>query len=142
MSKITITKAYLAWLLISIVSWLIAWQTGQLWDLLSQVVDLSDIDSHGIARDDMIVGFIIVSLAYAILTSIILGIFVLLTNKQKVWAKYILTLLCLYQLVTEAFGHYSIITTYISQYMVYDYMLASASILCVIIMLIKPYSHS
>ena len=137
MSKITLTKAYLCWLIISIAGWLVAWLTGSLWELMGQSVDLAGGQTSDISREQMILGFIVISLVYWAVSAGLLGIFVALTNKQKKLAKYVFIILCFYQIAYEIYGHYSILTTYQNPYALHDFLFAVLSVICVMIMLIK-----
>ncbi len=59
MSKVTLTKLFLLWFGISVVTWIVSWKSGQLLDLMGQAVDLSGAVTPDVSRDEMVIGFII-----------------------------------------------------------------------------------
>jgi len=142
MSKMSLTKIYLCWLALSIAGWVVSWVTGSLWELMGQSVDLAGSQTSGMSRDEMIIGFIAISLVYWFISVVVLGVFVALTNKQKKWARLIFIIICLYQLAYESYAHYSILMAYQAPYELHDYLFAIASLVCIICMLIKSFSKN
>ena len=77
MGKITITRVYLTWLILSIIGWIVSWQNGSLWELMRQSVDSSGEIQLDISRDAMTIAFIVISLVYWLISVAVLGIFLI-----------------------------------------------------------------
>ena len=139
MSKLTISRVYLAWIIIGVISWFTSWVTGELYNLIGQSVDLVYDPGSGLTRDQMMLGFIITSLIYWIITIIVSGIFVYFSNKNKNWAKYLLTAFCIFQVYYEASIYFSIANTYDYSFGIEDILLGSLSIIALLIMAVIPH---
>ncbi|VAX07758.1 hypothetical protein MNBD_GAMMA26-852 [hydrothermal vent metagenome] len=142
MKHFTLTKAYISWVSVFIIAWIISWQTGELWDLMGQAVDLSGAQTYDASRNEMIIGFIVISLIYWFITVLISGVFVLFTNKQKPWAKYLLSLFCLYQIIYEVYINVETIQSYDISFAIHDWILAISSIIFLVYMGIRPHVKS
>lgn len=139
MSILTTTKAYLAWIIIGVISWIISWFTGELHNLMGQAVDLVYDPSSGLSRDQRVLSFIIISLVYWIVSIVISGLLVFFTNKRKAWAKYLLTAFCMYQIYYEISGHLTIADTYNYSFGIQELFLGALSLTAVVIMGILPH---
>ncbi len=139
MSKLSIAKAYIAWIVITAIAWLVSLSSGELHNLMSKSVELIYDPSSGLSRDDMILSFIVISLVYWLITIIVSGLFVFFTRKSKVWAKYLLTIFCIYQIYYEISSYFSIASTYDYTFGVHDWVLGLLSIITLLVMGILPH---
>jgi hypothetical protein len=88
----------MAWVLTGIVATSFAAYTGEYWDLMSQAVNSVDDFGDGVTHNEMVWSFIAMSVVVWLFGVLIGGALVWMTNTGKLWAKYTLTLFCIYQI--------------------------------------------
>ena len=139
MKYLSITKAYILWVLVGLTATLIAAYTGEYWALMSQAVQSTGELVDGLSHDEMVVSFIVIS-SVVWLFGVLLGAFLVwMTNKQKQWARYLLILFCVYQIGWQIYGAVTMQRDYALSIGADDWLFGVASILIITYVAIASY---
>ena len=104
MQFLTITKAYILWVLVGLTEILIAVYTGELQEVMSQMVDSAGEIPDGLTHDQLVIASTVVGVGVWLFGIAIGALFVWMTNRRKRWAMYLLTGFCLYQIALLIYG--------------------------------------
>lgn len=102
----SLKMAYLIWVLLIVVTTVYALITGEYQSLMSLAVDKAGSLPDDISHQQMLLGFIVISLGAAIALIIVAGILVLKASKNKKWAIWTLTILALWQAYDSIYSNF------------------------------------
>ncbi len=134
-----LAMAYWSWVGISILATCLSAYTGEYWDLMSQAVTLAGEIEEEIDHDQMVWGFIIISILFFVINVIIGMLLVWRTNKGNGWAKYLLTLFSAYQIYFAVDTMNAIRLNYTFEYGADDWIFGVITLLLLIFIGVRPY---
>jgi hypothetical protein len=108
----SLKMAYLIWVLLIVVPTIYGLITGEYQSLMSLAVDKAGSLPADFSHQQMLLGFIVISLGAAIALIIVAGILVLKASKNKKWAIWTLTILALWQSYDSIYSNFQLSQMY------------------------------